>query len=67
MLDTIFENITFKDFIDEDDIGFIKELIKVSFEKWHTLKKYRVLSRLKYAGFQKDKYIRVLLNQLCIS
>ncbi|XP_078310866.1 deoxynucleoside triphosphate triphosphohydrolase SAMHD1-like isoform X1 [Crassostrea virginica] len=28
MLDKIFENITFKDFIDEDDIGFIKELIK---------------------------------------
>lgn len=55
MLDKIFENITFKDFIDEDDIGFIKELIKVSFEKWHTLKKYRVLSRLKYAGLQKDK------------
>ena len=46
MLDKIkIEEITFQDFqdfideddrIDEDDIGFIRELIKVSFDKLHT-------------------------------
>ena len=59
MLEKIFENIPYKKFnIKKDDIKFIKELIKVSIEKWHTFKKYSVSIPLKYNKMIHLKHLR---------